>query len=377
MSSQNNPAIVILGNSAQALGIIRSAKDLNIPAIILNDVHFCSSRFSNYANKYIRLPRNTIRNLANSSSNDFLVNELLSLPVNNLTPLFGINEDIIKFFAKYRSKLSQKYFIPQNKLDHIFDKYEFNKLSPEQNRIETYLLNEINLENFVNRPFIIKSRRGNKLRNHTGKKAISTIKLENSTKELLKKYFHPDEIIIQKVISSSKPVKSSCALSTDGEIIGLFQYEKLRQHPDQFGTGTYLKSIFEEELKTLSEEVLKKLLYTGISEIEFIYDNEKGNYKAIEMNPRTWKSINFSAQCGQNLVEKYIKYIINQPFSRTLDYKTDQYWVDLFTDISQMFREKKIFNYKSKNLFECTWDKKDPLPFLLSIFFAPLILLKV
>jgi predicted ATP-grasp superfamily ATP-dependent carboligase len=373
----NKPSLVILGNSVQGLGTIRSAELLDLPVYVLHDVHFCSTRFSRYTTKYIKLPKNTIKNLADSSSNNFLVNKLLSLPIGYPSPLFGINEDIINFFSDNRNALSKKYFIPENKLDYIFDKYEFNKLSPEGNRIETYLSSEIKLENFSNNNFLIKSRRGNKLRNHTGKKAISINALDSTHKEIIEKYFNPEELIVQKIIETSLPVKSSCAFSVEGEILGLFQYEKVRQHPDQFGTGTYLKSIYEPELKTLSGDILQKLKYTGISEIEFIYDENDKNYKTLEMNPRTWKSINFATKCGQNLVEKYIKFILNQAFDKSLKYQTEKYWVDLFTDLPQMFREKRIFSYSRSGLFEGTWDKKDPLPFLTNIMFAPLILMKI
>lgn len=371
------PSLVILGNSVQGLGTIRSVELLNIPVYVLHDVHFCSTRFSRYTTKYIKLQKNTIKNLADSSSNDFLVNKLLSLPVTYPSPLFGINEDIINFFSHNHNALSQKYFIPENNLDHIFDKYEFNKLSPENNRIETYLLSEIKLENFSNYNFLIKSRRGNKLRNHTSKKAIPLTDFNSTHQEIIEKFFDKDELIVQKIVLSSKPVKSSCVFSVNGEILGLFQYEKIRQHPDQFGTGTYLKSIYEPELETLSREILRKLKYTGISEIEFIFDDNDKNYKALEMNPRTWKSINFAAKSGQNLVEKYVKYILNQPFNKSVDYQIEKYWVDIFTDLPQMFREKKIFTYSSNSLFEGTWDKKDPLPFLTNIVFAPLILMKI
>jgi D-aspartate ligase len=373
----NKPSLVILGNSVQGLGIIRSADFLNIPVYVLNDVHFCSSRFSRYTDNYIKLPKNSIKNLAENSSDSLITEKLMSLPITYPSPLFGINEDIINFFSENRDELSQKYFIPENNLGSIFDKFEFNRLVPETNRAETYLLSEINPPDFFKQPFILKSRRGNKLRNHTGKKAVLMSGFDNSLKEIISDYFSADELIIQKIVSSSKPVKSCCTLSIEGKISGLFQYEKIRQHPDRFGTGTYLRSIYEEELKLLSEEILNKLKYTGISEIEFIYDDENGNYKAIEMNPRAWKSIDFAAKCGQNLVEKYINYVFSKAFDNTLTYKTNQYWVDLFTDIPQMLREKKIFKYNRGKIFEGTWDKKDPIPFLSNILFAPLILLKI
>ncbi len=370
-------SLVVVGNSTQGLGTIRSAKALNLPVYVLHDIHFCSSRFSRYTDKFIKLPKGTIKNLAESSESKILTENLLNLPVNYPSPLFGINEDIINYFSKNREILKAKYFIPENQYHLIFDKFEFNKLSPQENQIPTYLVSEIEIKDFIGKSYILKSRRGNKLKNFTGEKAVLMTNFNQNYEEIFKTNFITKELIIQKVVKTSKPVKSTCAFSVDGEIFGLFQYEKLRQHPNQFGTGTYLKSFFNEKLKFLSENILTKLKYTGISEIEFIYDEEDGKYKAIEMNPRTWKSIGFSTMCGQNLVEKYSRFVLGKEVSKSLEFKTDEYWVDIFTDIPQMFREKRVFSYSIKNLNECMWDKKDPMPFLSSILFAPFILLKI
>ena len=230
---------------------------------------------------------------------------------------------------------------------------------------------------FREKDFILKSRRGNKLRNFTGEKAVLMKSYNGKYNNIFKDNFSGEELIIQKVVKSTKPVTSVCSVSIEGKLFGLFQYEKLRQHPNQFGTGTYLKSIYNDELQTLAEIILNKLHYTGICEIEFIYDDEDKKYKAIEMNPRTWKSIGFATMCGQNLVEKYCNYIIGKNVNNSLDYKTDHYWVDMFTDIPQMFREKKIFSYSIKNLHECIWDLKDPMPFISSLIFAPFYLLRI
>jgi predicted ATP-grasp superfamily ATP-dependent carboligase len=370
-------SIVIVGNSTQGLGTIRSAVNLNLPVFVLHDLHFCSSRFSRYTDNYRKLPKGTIKSLADSPDSKVLTENLLKLPVKFPSPLFGINEDIINYFAFNKEILKEKYFIADNKYHLIFDKYEFNKQSPPENQIPTFLLRDINLDEYVGKDYILKSRRGNKLRNFTDEKAVLLRNYNGRYKEILKNNFSGDELIIQRIIKSSKPVTSVCSFSVEGKIFGLFQYEKLRQHPNQFGTGTYLKSIFDDELKNLAEIILEKLQYTGISEIEFIYDNEDQKYKAIEINPRTWKSIGFSTMCRQNLVEKYCKYALSKEIDNNLTYKTNEYWVDIFTDFTQMLREKRIFSYSIKNLHECMWDNKDPLPFISSVLFAPFILMRI
>lgn len=372
------PSLVIIGNHTQGLGIIRSAADVKIPIIVVNDLIFSTSRYSKYLTSYKRVSKGTIKSLADNFENEELLNTLLELPVDYPSILMGINEDVIKFISVNRKKLSGKYCIPDNSYQLIFDKYDFNNLLPDDNKLETYLLKDFDPEKLkYSKNYIVKSRTGNKLRNLTGEKAIELNHKQNFLEDLVNKGFSSEEIIIQELITSENPVKSSCAFSVDGEILGLFQYEKVRQHPNQFGTGTYLKSIYDDKILNIAAGILSKLKYTGISEIEFILDPKNGNYKVIEMNPRTWKSINFSTQCNQNLVEKYIFYIYGKEVKKSLSFEKGKFWVDLFTDIPQMFREKRLFSYNIKNLYECTWDSRDPYPFLMNLLSSPFILLRI
>ncbi|MBK9282705.1 MAG: hypothetical protein IPM51_00085 [Sphingobacteriaceae bacterium] len=376
LSERQLPSLVIIGNHTQGLGIIHSAGSCKLPIFVLNDEVFSSSRFSKYISNYIKISHGTIKNLALASKNEELTNALLSLPIGYPSILMGINEDIINYIYTNKNELSKKYYIPNNSYHLIFDKYEFNRLLEDENKVPTYLLKDIDRESYLTDNYIMKSRVGNKLRNFIDEKAIKLNTISQSDLESIYSNFNKDELIIQEIIKSKYPVKSSCAFSIDGEIIGLFQYEKLRQHPNQFGTGTYLKSFFDAKILDISQNILAKLRYTGISEIEFILDERDNNYKIIEMNPRTWKSINFSSQCGQNLVEKYIQFVLKNKVSPSTNYKIDYYWVDLFTDIPQMFREKRIFKYSRKNLFECMFSISDPLPFISTILFSPILFFK-
>jgi len=375
-SEKDAPSLVIIGNHTQGLGIIHSAEGSKFPIFVVNDEFFSSSRFSRFLSHYIKIPQGTIKNLARTTKNVELTKILLKLPLSYPSILMGINEDIINYIYCNKNELSKKYFIPDNPYNLIFNKYEFNCLLEDENKVPTYLFKDINNELLHSENHILKSRVGNKLRNLFDEKAIKLNRISQKDLESINNNFNENELIIQEIINSRHPVKSSCAFSIDGKIYGLFQYEKLRQHPNQFGTGTYLRSLFDKKILDISQNILTKLRYTGISEIEFILDERDNNYKVIEMNPRTWKSINFATQCGQNLVEKFIRFVQKNEIELTIDYKTDYYWVDLFTDIPQMFREKRIFTYSRKKLFECMFSINDPLPFLSTIIFSPYLLIK-
>jgi predicted ATP-grasp superfamily ATP-dependent carboligase len=184
----------------------------------------------------------------------------------------------------------------------------------------------------------------------------------------------PEQAIFQRIVVSDRPVVSFCSFCVDGKVHSSFQYEKLRQHPDQFGTGTYLRSTFVDELPPVAAQVLESLNYTGISEIEFIHDPAADGYKVIEMNPRTWKSVHFATQCGPNFVDSYLTFVVSGQGRPAQDFARGRHWVDLATDIPQMIREKKISRLHH-GFRECTWDSMDPLPALALWGLSPLIAL--
>ena len=376
MPGKDKQAVVIVGNHTQGLGIVRSAAATGYPIHVCYDRRISASRFSKYLSHYHLLKRGTLVNIDQQRQAEYLCERLLALPVEYPSPLFTVNEDIIRFIDRYREILSQKYYIPDFSYELVFDKYEFNSFLPENVQIPTFIVSDIDPADF-GPDYILKGRQGNILRNLTGEKAL-VINSENQQHVSRAIAELPnDRLVIQKIIHTSRPIFSVCTFCAKGVIHGQFMYEKLRQHPNQYGTGTYLKSSSSAEPLEISKELLRRLNYTGISEIEFIFDDDTQSYRIIEMNQRTWKSIIFATQCGQNFVSKYVNYIMGQPYDTNIDFAVDKYWVDLYTDIPQMIRDRKIHSYNTKELFECTWSRKDPLPFLAIACLAPLIALKV
>jgi D-aspartate ligase len=72
--------------------------------------------------------------------------------------------------------------------------------------------------------------------------------------------------------------KSECLFSATGF--------KIRQTP-AFGGATSLGIAFHnEELALLAKQFMKKINYTGIVDIDFIYDQRDGAYKILDINPR-------------------------------------------------------------------------------------------
>jgi hypothetical protein len=369
------PATVIIGNHTQGLGIVRSAAVAGGQVWVVNDRTISLTRFSKYLSGYKQIRRGTLACLSDTEASEELLEALFALPVTYPALLFGVNEDISDFIYRHSKLLKGKYFIPDVRLDKIYDKHAFNSLLPNSAQIRSFLCSETKIQ-FLDEHdrFILKGRQGNAFRRITGQKAVRLDGFAEHHRERLFRALPLDQIMIQEIVETDMPVVSVCSFSLNGQISAIFGYEKLRQHPTNFGTGTYLRSIRVDPLQSLTEQILKTLQFTGISEIEFIYDRRTGTPKVIEMNPRTWKSIHFASQCGQNLVARYLTYVATGRAEPDYGYMDDQYWADLATDIPQILRER-LWGY-NRAFFECTWDRSDPWPTLVLWTVFPLIALE-
>jgi predicted ATP-grasp superfamily ATP-dependent carboligase len=359
---RNRPAAVVIGNHTQGLGVVRSAGVAGWPAWVVNDKALSLVRFSRYLTGYRRVCRGTLGSLADLACAEHLIEALLDLPVENGSLLLGVDEDITCFVFRSRSRLGAKYHIPDVRLDRIYDKYLFNSLLPHAARIETRLYSDgrIHALDRVD-DFVVKGRQGNAFRRVTGTKAMTLARFVEFGPELVFREVDAEHVIVQRLITSDRPIVSVCSFCVNGRIQVAFQYEKLRQHPDRFGTGTYLRSVAVAGIQDIAAEVLCALAFTGISEIEFVWDSASRTYRIIEMNPRTWKSTHFATQCGANLVDAYMTYVSSGQCKPIGTYAVNRYWADLATDIPQMIRDRTVGGYQ-RGFFESSWNSVDPVP---------------
>ncbi len=64
--------------------------------------------------------------------------------------------------------------------------------------------------------------------------------------------------------------------------------QRIRQHPANYGTGTYVETVENEAVERDAERLLQSVGYSGMVEMEFKYDVRDGSYKLLDVNPRTW-----------------------------------------------------------------------------------------
>lgn len=142
--------------------------------------------------------------------------------------------------------------------------------------------------------------------------------------------------------------------------------------PEKFGTGIVVQSVINDDITEFSEQLLKHIGYTGISEIEYKRNPITGKYYLIEINPRFWDQHQLSKSRGINLPLLAYNDLANK-VTPTISYKfCETTWIaeDSFIQyiLSKLFVDKKmstdLFRKLHGNRQYAVWNIRDPLPFI-------------
>jgi len=284
--------VIILGNHIQGLGISRIVSQLGYNVTLYNNHFLGVARFSNTCNKFVKYTDN----------NNLL--ELLQArkTQNKEALLIPTNDMLVGFVSDNYEVLKERYMLSMSKkevTELAFNKIKTYKLALKAGvKIpESYFpisLDELNeIETKLEYPVIVKPAVMFRFYKKSGKKVF----LCNSKQELIKNYkkaieiIPNDEVIIQEFLKGeAKTLYSVGSFAKKGEIMGSFIANRIRQKPMDFGVATtFAKTVLSEKIEELAKKIIKEMNYTGVSEVEFMYDEKINDYKLIEINPRTWK----------------------------------------------------------------------------------------
>jgi predicted ATP-grasp superfamily ATP-dependent carboligase len=86
---------------------------------------------------------------------------------------------------------------------------------------------------------------------------------------------------------------SYAAICRDGEPVASLVALRRRQHPANYGTGTFVETVENNVVEAQAVRLLQATGYSGMIEMEFKHDARDGSFKLLDVNPRlwTWNSI--------------------------------------------------------------------------------------
>ncbi len=382
------PGVIIIEGHVQGLSNVRSIGEMGIPVIVV-DRNNCIARYSKYCKAFFKCP---------PFYSDEFAAFLINLAKNeNLKDwlLIPSNDHAVHTLSKHKEKIQAIYktFVPDfNELPNIYDKKKLLDIASKNGVAipRTVVFQNPSEKHFNEQefPIMTKGRNGLTFYKKTGKKAFIS---KNSAElkiqlEALSKKVPIQNCLNQEVIpynSEHKTISFTC-FSVNGEIKSQWSGVKLREHPLRFGTATYTMSIDSSPFQNQSMTLIKALNYSGVCEIEYLYDERSKEYKLIEINPRTWLWVGLAKACGIDYAKMMYAHAHNQPIKYPDTYPTEKKWINHITDLpfsikGTLKREYSVYqvlkSYCTKREF-AIFKARDPLPFLSFIFLLPLLIIK-
>lgn len=366
---------IILGSDENAYGIARVLNDNYglIPTL------FCQKALRATDNSKI-LDRKIIDNF---SDEKIFVDSLLAYGKNNedknlfliacgdeYSKLLSSNKEVISKFYKFNTPSRKLNARLENKVDFYKTCEDLNIPYPKYKLIN----NSDNLDDLgMTFPLILKPNDSIsyvKL-SFPNKYKVYTIDNLNDLKDTVKTIYnngYDGDMIVQEYIPGDNSHQASLNAYCDksGKVRMMVYGQILISDPLPLRIGNN-DAIYTKDNKDLFlyyKEILEKLGYTGFVNVDLKYDDRDKTYKAFEMNLRLPQSHYFMAAGGVNVLDFYIRDLLDLGFEEEVYYHkaTKKIWLNAHPSLLKKYTDKKhkdTIDKLLKNGYEFTLDNKN------------------
>lgn len=382
--------VVIFGGHIQALGLARQVKARGIEVVIVTDNGCSVARFSCAVDRTIVAP-----------IEDWTLEiEKLELP-NKGTLLFPTNDEAVEMLCGRYEEYKEWFAlgVPEPRVIELFnDKrraYRFAEASgvhcPKCWYPDT--MEEVEaLSEKLPYPVVVKPAVMYSFHATFGKKAFrcdDAASLKATYARIAAKGYPLETLVVQEFLDGGAKNLYSCGvMAAGGEIIVSMQANRIRQNPMDFGNSTtYAICCFVPQIQEQTEALLRMTNYSGVGEVEWMWDAKAQQYKFLEINTRAWKWHTISNQLGFSFIGALIDWFDKDKFdirNHKFEMNSPVAWCERLTDWAVIAKEmihgrmtmKEVCaSYKIKHE-SAVWSWKDPLPAIMYVLLSPILYIK-
>lgn len=227
--------------------------------------------------------------------------------------IFAIDEDEIKILSKYKEKVSATLIIPSYEtLDLFCNKKKANdKLSSLNFNIPKYIATQDDLKNIPSGKIITRK---------CESCASLGIKIYNVNEKLDIKSLYTSDNIVQEFIQGTEYcVDVFCDRDCSPKLIVPRKRVAIRG-------GTTHKCLIErnEDLIALSQKICCCFDLPGITNMQFLIENETSKIYFLEVNPRMGATTIATGLAATNLIEMFIDHFCYNAELKSLEYYMNQ-----------------------------------------------------
>lgn len=325
------------GSVGNRLGVIRAFGRRGVPVVYLDSEPSSTVRYSKYISTRLKCP--SLR-----ESEKKFVDALLAFGRKNYGRMMIIptGDREVLAISKNQAELEQYYHLPVpafETVQELVNKKNFYRLLVKMHfpHPETYFPESIEELRSMGKqlayPCIIKPAYSLPFQEEFGRKCfvINSIQdLEQAMEKLRRKDV---EVMIQEIIPGRETYMFYAYLNRKSEPLAICGYDKVRQYPLDYGSGSFCRSSWRPHLIEGCTKLLRAIGYCGFAEPELKKDPRDGQYKLLEINARTTLQNRLAASCGADV--EYAAYLdaAGQCPRKAISSRNGVSWVDDFTDV--------------------------------------------
>jgi predicted ATP-grasp superfamily ATP-dependent carboligase len=331
LSKMNDLTLVILGSTQTALAVVRNAHRLKIKPIVFDITHGIATKSSLTESVVVA-----------SNPESELLSRLTQLVKDESTYLIATGDEWLEFLVQYRTQLDgvfSKILHPPNEVLCICLQKRNFSMWCTQNDIPTpkiFTMEELDTnKDLLNFPLFIRPIKTHHTESHLKIPKALEIYNEKELEYWLDYYVSSGvEPLISESLLNQNLIQYSIAAARVGEQCISFVAEKKRPLAEACAVGTYVELCTNDTVETVARNVLERLDYQGIAEVEILHSLDTGSNYVIEINARPWLQYTLSFAAGYDFLGFLIRPDIDY-FPKT-KFK-EKYWIDFVNDFYTCF----------------------------------------
>jgi len=327
--------IVTGGITANALGIVRSFGRRGIPVAYIDSDPGSFVRHSRYINR-----RLTCKKISDSESDFISLLKDFAKQENHKMMIIPVGDEALLALSRHRDELEQ-FCVPVPRYEtaqKLVNKKRFYLMLNEMHlpHPKTYfpegLAELVSLGKTLAFPYIIKPAYSIPFQEEFGRKVFQVESPQDLHRAADKLRDKDMDVMIQEIIPGRAIYAFFTYFNKLSEPLAICGWDKIRQYPLDFGFGTFCKSNWRPAAALDSLQLLRTMGYQGFAEVEIKRDLGDGEYKIIEINPRTSLQNTLAGACGADIA--YAAYLDagGQAANHSLSFRNNVLWADDFLD---------------------------------------------
>lgn len=380
--------VVIFGGHIQALGLARQVAAMKREVVLLVEDGWAVARYSRAVNRTIVAP-----------IGDWTLEiGKLELP-NKGTLLFPTNDEAVEFLCTHYEDYKNRFAlgVPDPSTIALYNNKRKAYQYAEANGVNCPkcwfpdTMEEVRVLSLsLPYPVVVKPAIMYSFHATFGKKAFrcdDATSLIATYERIAAKDYPLETILVQEFLDGGAKNLYSCGVMADnGEIRVSMQANRIRQNPMDFGNSTtYAISCYKPQIQEQTEQLLRMTKYSGVGEVEWMWDEKSNTYKFLEINTRAWKWHTISNQLHFSFIGDMIacfegKSSVIQSITST----SPVAWVERLTDWTVIAKEimhgrmsirEVTDSYRIKHE-SAVWSWCDPLPGIMYVLLSPILYIK-